>query len=58
MVDVAVVLVVAVWWVVVVAGFVAVVAADFGVAVWAVAAVVRAARRAIEENFTVIVIPV
>jgi hypothetical protein len=30
----------------------------FGVVVWAVAAVVKAARRAIEESFAVIVIPV
>jgi hypothetical protein len=51
-----------VWWTVVVAGFVAVVA-GFGVVVWAEAgmvsaAVVSAARRVIEGNFEIIVIPV
>jgi len=40
----------AVWCAVVVAGFVAV--------VWAVAAIVRAARMGIEETFEIIVVPV
>jgi hypothetical protein len=48
---------VAVWWTVVVPDL-AVVVAGFGAVVWAVAAVTRAARKATEESFAVIVIPV